>query len=141
MSDNSSTLPEVKAAIIQRFLAEWNDISPYRFDNEQYQGDADGWVRLSVRHLYAGQQTLGQQGNRKFYREAAAFLQVFVLPDKGTKLADTLMVAGQALFEGRTIPGTSIRFKDVIPREIGNVEDGRWWGSTIQANFDYIQIK
>lgn len=147
MSSASSTLSEVQAAIYQRFVSEWADRTPYCFDNEvmdNVQADVPAdfaWVRLSIRHLDAGQRTLGQPGNRKFGREAAAFLQIFIPPDTGVAQAAILLQAGQNLFEGRTLPGTSVMFKDVVPREMGVERDGRSWGSTITAHFTYDEIK
>lgn len=145
MSADSSTLNEVRAAIYQRFLNEWANLTPHVFDNEQFAGNLDpkgeSWVRLSVRNLNSTQETLGKAGGRKYERKAMAFLQIFVPPNTSTKEADQIMQAGMDLFEGRSIPGTSINFNDVVPRELGNIEDGRWWGSTITANFAYYQIK
>ena len=147
MSDASSTIAEVRKAIYQRFISEWGNLTPYCFDNEVMDNtSADAppnfaWVRLSVRHLNAGQRTLGQGGNRKFGRDCAVFLQIFIPPDTGVAQSDVYLQAGQALFEGRTLPGTSVMFQDVIPREMGIQKDGRSWGSTITAHFTYDEIK
>lgn len=147
-----TTLPEATEALYQRFKDEWvngsaTELTPYAFDNIAIDTPAgpDGkgapWVRFSVSHSGATQETLGRFGNRKFGRTGRAFLQLFVPIGSGRATTDDLLEVGRSMFEGRAIPGTTLRFNDVIVREVGEVEDGRWWGSTIEAVFEYDQIK
>lgn len=147
-----TTLREAREAIYKRFVDEWisggEPLTPYTFDNETFdppKGD-DGrgapWARCSVRTLDAGQQTLGRAGQRKFFRIALARVELFVPPGSGRWDTDTYMMAAKNLFEGRTSPGsTSIRFFEVVPQEIGLIEDGRWDLSTVEARFNYEEIK
>lgn len=147
-----TTLNEARETIYARFVDEWVDgsdpLTPFCFDNESFDppnGD-DGrgapWARCSVRSLFAGQETLGKAGNRKFMRTAIARIEIFVPPGEGTKNADTLLITGKDMFEGRSTPsGTTIRFNEVVPREIGIIENGRWHLSTIEASFEYDEIK
>lgn len=147
-----TTLREAREAIYKRFKDEWmsgsDPLTPYTFDNEAFDppkgGDGRGtpWARCSVRNLDAGQQTLGRAGARKFFRIGLARVEIFVPPGSGRWDTDTYMMAAQALFEGRTTPGgTNIRFFEVTPQEIGLIEDGRWDLSTVEARFDYEEIK
>jgi hypothetical protein len=147
-----TTLREAREAIYKRFVDEWvsgaEALTPYTFDNETFDPPkgADGrgapWARCSVRNLDAGQQTLGRAGARKFYRIGLARVEIFVPPGSGRWDTDAYMMAAQALFEGRTTPsGTTIRFFEVTPQEIGLIEDGRWDLSTVEARFDYEETK
>jgi hypothetical protein len=148
-----TTLREAREAIYKRFVDEWvssgtTPLTPYTFDNEVFDppkgtdGRGTPWARCSVRNLDAGQQTLGRAGHRKFYRIGLARVEIFVPPGSGRWDTDTYMMKAQLLFEGRvTPPGTNIRFFEVTPQEIGLIEDGRWDLSTVEARFDYEEIK
>lgn len=152
MTSQSTTLPEATEALYARFETEWISApgvprTPYALDNEEFDPPAgtDGkgapWVRFSVRHSTSNQETLGRKDNRKFMRGGRAFIQIFVPPGTGRAVSDDLLEAARSMFEGRAFPGTTIRPKDVITPEFGEVEDGRWWASTCEAVFEYDQIK
>jgi hypothetical protein len=152
MTSTSTTLPEATEALYERFETEWISSpgvprTPYALDNEEFDtpagsnGKGAPWVRFSVRHGGASQETLGRAGNRKFARTGRAFIQLFVPPGTGRAVTDDLMEAARSMFEGRAIPGTTIRPNNVIVAELGEVEDGRWWASTCEAVFEYDQIK
>lgn len=152
MTSQSTSLPEATEALYERFETEWVSSpgvprTPYALDNRTIDppAGADGrgapWARFSVRHGAAGQETLGAAGNRKFYRTGRAFIQLFVPPGTGRAVTDDLMEAARSMFEGRALPGTTIRPNSVIITELGEVEDGRWWASTCEAVFEYDQIK
>jgi hypothetical protein len=147
-----TTLPEAREAIYAWFLQHWvieagdpPTIGPRTLstlDNEAgFEEPTDGspWVRVSVRHFAASQQTLGKAGNRKFERQAATFVQVYVKPDGGTKDADLLAHDAAAIFEGVSLDGTTIHFGDVITRETG--PDGKWYGVLVEARFRYTETK
>lgn len=147
-----TTLRQAREAIYKRFKDEWTPggtpLCPYTFDNESFNppkgadGRGEPWARCSVRQLDSGQHTLGRAGNRKFLRIALARVEIFVPPGDGRWNTDTYMMVAMALFEGRASPaGTSIRFFEVVPAEIGLIEDGRWDLSTVSARFDYEEIK
>lgn len=143
-----TTLREAREAIYKRFIDEWGSLTPYTFDNEEFDppGGLDGrgvpWARCSVREITSEQQTLGPAGNRKFLRTALAKVDVFVPPASGRWDSDEYTMAARALFEGRTSPlGTTICFFGVDVQEVGLIEDGRWDLSTISARFDYTEIK
>lgn len=148
-----TTLRQARETIYKRFMDEWKTVggaplTPFTFDNETFDppkgtdGRGTPWARCSVRNLDAGQDTLGPIGARKFYRIGLARVEIFVPPGSGRWDTDEYMMKAQALFEGRTTPsGTSIRFFEVTPQELGLIEDGRWDLSTVEARFDYEEIK
>lgn len=147
-----TTLNEARAAVYDRFLTEWvnggpGPLSPYTFDNEAFEPpmDADGrgepWARCSVRSLTGTQQTLGPEGNRKYTRKALARVEVYGPPGTGLKVIDEHCQVALAMFEGRSLPGTRVMLHDAQVSEVGLVDEGRWFLSTVQATFDYEEIK
>ena len=133
-----TTLNQAREAIYAAFVAKWDvgPVSGYTFDNEKYDPpEGEPWVRLSVRHSDARQETLGSVGNRRFARRGTAFVQVFVPQDTGTQKADDLTRQAMSIFEGVSLAGTTVRFLNVIPRETG--VDGSWFGTLVRAEFEY----
>lgn len=140
MSSTSTTLNEAREAIYQAFVDGWGATTAYTFDNEKFTPpDQTPWVRLTVRHQDAGQETLGGTGNRKFYRKGSVFIQVFVPTDDGTANADTYLALARSIFEGTRIAGTTVRFLDVIVRETGPAKS--LYEATVEAAFEYDEIK
>ena len=123
------------------------DRCPYCFDNEAFtpplSSDGRGlpWARLSVRGLSSGQETIGQVGNRKFTRSAIVRLEIYTPPATGLKAADLLIEAGMRTFEGKSLLGTTLKTYDARTQEVGLVDEGRWFLSTVQVSFDYEEIK
>ena len=135
-------ITEAREAIYQAFNTAWAAETPLAFDNDGFD-PADGvaeWVRLSVRHRLAGQETLGSPGNRRFYRQGAAMVQVFVQPNTGTLRAGQLVRKAMRAFEGSSLAGTTVRFGSVIPREIGNDTEG-WYQFQVEAEFEYDETR
>ena len=135
-----TTLPEAREAIYNTFNTAWGATSSFTFDNEKYAKPAtDPWVRVSVRHQFGTQETLGKPGNRRFARFGAVFIQIFTLENTGTEDADTLAATARAIFEGVSLTGTTVRFRDVIIREEGL--DGKWYQTVVEATFEYDETK
>ncbi len=143
---SSTTLPEAKIAIHAHFLAEWvvglNPRTPFCFDDEKFDPPDAPWAKLVVQHANAFQETLGDCGNRKFARTGRAIVMLRKPPlIGGTDVMDQLLQAAMRLFEGRRLSGTSLWFKNVVPNEIGQPKDGRWYEATVTADFEYSEIK
>lgn len=136
-----TTLPQAREAIYQHWADGWTLPPPYAFDNEPYDPPAGPWLRLSVRHLGRAQTSLGEAANRRFESRALLILDYFEPPAGGAGMADVYLDAAAALFEGRRIAGTTIRFNAVITRERGVIEDGRWFAANAQGEFIYENIK
>lgn len=136
-----TTMNQAREAIYKRFYDAWGLTTPFTFDNEDYVPTANtaNWVRLSVRHNASTQETLGATGNRRFLRSGSVFIQVFVQQDTGTSRNDQLVTQARAIYEGVSITGTTVRFRDVIVTETG--PDGKWYQSLIEAQFDYDETK
>lgn len=146
-----TTLNEARTDVYTRFTAEWVSgsapLTPYCFDNEKFDppkdanGGAATWARCSVRSMPGGQETLGRPGNRKYTRQAIVRVEVYTPPGSGLQPADTLVQAALAMFEGRSLLGSTIKLYDASSAEVGLVDEGRWFLSTIQVYFDYEEVK
>jgi hypothetical protein len=137
------SLVDARETIVQRFVTLWGATSAFCLDNEDFSPPADApWVRLAVRHDGSNLECIGGNGSGGFntyQRTGRAFVQVFGRRDKGTREADTLAQAARAIFEGTTLSGNTIRFNNVIVREIG--PDGSWYQINVEAFFAYDERK
>lgn len=146
-----TTINQARVAVYERFLEEWvtgpDPLTPFCFDNETFdppqtpEGKGLPWARCSVRSITGGQETLGPPGNRKYTRQALARIEVYTPPGSALKPADDLCQVGLAMFEGRSLLGQGVLFTDAQTAEVGLVDEGRWFLSTVQASFDYEDIK
>jgi uncharacterized protein DUF4128 len=136
----STTLVDAREAMYQRFSTQWGSTTPVAFDNEKFEPPVGtSWVRVSVRHQTAGQETLQVAGNRQFLRGGEAVVQVFAAQDRGTRAADLLAQQARAIFEGVALNSNGIRFTDVLVREIGESEG--WYQVNVEATFQYQERK
>jgi hypothetical protein len=137
-----TTQNEARKAVYEAFVAEWDDLTPYTLDNEDFDAPETGpWVRLAVRHTDAGQETLGPDGSRRFFRRASALVQVFVPINKGTFDMDAYTSAARDVFEGVRLVGTTVRFGDVVVRETGPDRERKWYQAVVEAPFQYDETK
>ena len=136
-----TTLIEAREAIYSAYAnAGVIDSADLTFDNEAFDPpDTRSWARLSVRHTFMGQETLGPVGGRKFQRLGTAFVQIFTLSDQGLDAADSLADATVKVFEGVRLPGTTVRFLNVLARESGPY--GKWYQVVVEANFEYDETR
>jgi hypothetical protein len=144
-----TTLSQARQAAYSRFVDEWknggNPLTPFCFDNEGFDPPIDAagrglpWARCSVRSIGRRQQTLGAPGNRKYTSRALVRVEVYVAPSVGLKDPDVLAEKAQEMYEGRYLAG-ALTYGAVI-REVGLVDDDHWFLSTMEATFDYEQVK
>lgn len=144
MSSTSTTHEEAKEAVAQLFKSIWTDNLGWTFQlgNEQFtipSGNRVAWARLIFRHQGSTQYTFGQDGCRKFKRNATAFIQIFTLAGGGEQESAQLVDAILTGFEGVRIVDTTVCFLDVIPREVG--PSGKWYQVTVDVNFEYTETK
>lgn len=128
-----TALADARESLYQAFLTGWASATPLYFENED-PGDQDAaWVRFSVRHTDAIQDTLGKTGNRRFIRNGSIFVQIFVPINQGLAQSDTYATAARNILEGKTID--SIHIYGVTTTEIG--PDGEWYQVNVEAPFTY----
>jgi len=132
-------LNDARKAIYDKFVTDWADETIFDFDNEDFEppnGDTP-WVRLVVRNRLGRQESLGAIGQRKFLREAAVIVQVFVPLDKGLSEADRLATKVRDIFEGTRLSGLWFFTSDIV--EIG--PDGKFYQYNVECVFNYEQTK
>ena len=131
-----TTLGEAKESVYSRFVTEWAATTPFVFDNEEGSTD-DPWVRVTVRSLSRGQETMGRTGNRRFRSAALVFVQVYTRTNVGVQQGDALATQARDIFEAVSFDG--LDFNDGVVRESG--PDGKWYQHVAEIAFDYDEIK
>lgn len=136
-----TTLDQANEAMAQRFVDVWTPTGhPFTLENEEFSVPQTGpWARFTGRLTASTQRTLGRAGNRRFQRLGSLFVQIFDLIDVGTNRSKQLAQTVLEGFEGVSLTGTTIRFYDVIPREIG--PDGRWYQTNVEINFEFDETR
>lgn len=134
-------LAAANEAMMQLFVDVWTPSGiAYTLDNETYDPpDNAAWARFSIRTNASTQDTLGAVGNRKYERSGSCFVQIFVLSNTGTEQSRELAQRIIDGFEGARIAGTTIRFNDVIPSEVG--PDGKWFQTNVEINFVFDETR
>jgi hypothetical protein len=135
-----TTYAQAREAIYQEFFDAWGSTTVFTFDNEKFDPPKnDSWVRLSVRHQAADQETLGKVGNRRFMRSGLAIVQVYIPIDGGMAAGDSLIALVKTAFEGKRLTGSTVRFFSTLAREIGS--DGKWFQINVETPFDFEEIR
>ena len=134
-----TTLNESRAAIYDRFIADWGSTTPFVFDNEQFEKEPidTPWVRLVVRNITGTQETLGRKTNRRYNRQGLIIGSVYTPSNQGTAEADDLATQFRSIFEGEKFSGVYVNNANL--REVGN--DGEWFQINIDIFFFYEEIK
>lgn len=146
-----TTLNEAKEGILKHFVDGWADRTAIHIDNEQFDttdqkeqvgsGDDSPWVDIRIRHTGANQESLGGPGNRKFQRLGQAVINIYTACDIGTQVADNLTQDVLDIFEGISIPDTTVRFNQVVPTEVGVLNGTDWYLVVVTALFVYDEVK
>lgn len=139
MSSESNTLDEAADLVVKHFLAGWGATSTVLLEGETEPAPGTEWCRATIRHRFAGQETLGKRGSRRYERRAAFIVQLFVPENRGSKLLSQRMQQCLTLFEGERITGSSIHFGDVRPEERG--QDRKWLAANVEVEFTYTERK
>lgn len=132
---------EVEEAILAWWLTRWADATPTAFQDEKQDPPAGPHGRLLVQQRVGGPGTLGSPGNRKMDRSGAVFAILRQPPGGDWGALSDLAEKARDVFENCRLSPHDIRFgaAQIGPELV--VEDGRWWGVTVEAPFDYEQIK
>lgn len=135
---------EVQETLYRRWRDAWVDgadpRTPGAFENKTYDPPAAPWYRFSVKRMPGGPGTMGSPGNRKMDRVGLVIIQLFEPPGDGTGRISDLGELAAAVFENCRLAPHDIRFGAVEPGEASDIEQGRWWGLSVEARFDYEQL-
>ncbi len=133
-----TTIVEASTAIQSRFIDQWGATTEIAYDNKEVDVKGlDEWVRLSVRSMGSGQESLGPTGSRKFEYKASVFVQIFTELGTGTKRSNELAQMVRDIFEG--VGFSDMRVDAVDVREIGT--DGKWYQINTEGNVTYYAQK
>ncbi len=136
-----TSIAAARATVYQKYFDDATTITvadDLTFENEKYDPPVDTpWVRLSMRHFVARQESLGDVGARKFNRQGSVFVQVFVPQDGGLLDADTIAQEAREIFEGKTLSG--IRLFTAEIREVG-LTDG-YHLILVEIRFEYTETR
>lgn len=142
------TINEAREAIYQHFAALWLDpdtsepFTPYWFDDEKAEPENGPWVRLTVRHNAASPAHLlgGPEAQGVAVQQVGTiYLQYFQPPGTGSDVADQHLERFIKGFGFQKLADSSIRTQEARVRELGIVEQGRWWAANGTADFRYEQ--
>lgn len=137
----------VQEALMQRWIATWvdgaNPRTPTEFVNEDIPFDPPNgrWVRLMIAARPGGPGTIGKPGNRKMDRAGVVYIDLREPPGWGVgDISDEAEIA-RDVFEGCRFAPFDIRFGtgDIGPASL--LDEGRWWGVTVELRFDYEEVK
>ena len=132
-------LNEARVLIYDKFIADWNNETPFDLDNEEFSEPAsEPWVRTVIRNKLSTQDTMGPIGVRKFLRIGTVFTQVFVPINTGLEEADRLTKIITTMFEGIRLTG-GLWFFATDVRELGPIDD--YYQVVIESNFNYEETK
>jgi hypothetical protein len=133
---------------MQRWITAWvnpdgQPRTPIELVNEDIPFDPpnDCWVRFMTDTRPGGPGTIGRRGNRKMDRAGVVYIDLREPPGKGVGSLADLASEARDVFEGCRFDPHDIRFGvgDIGPGAL--IENGRWWGVTIELRFDYEEIK
>lgn len=136
------SITDAREAIYGQFINNFSAVPADRVtaENEEFSPPSGvAWVRLSVSHRVALQDSLGGEGSRKFSRTGAVFVQVFTPLDQGVREADTIAQAAKVVLEGKSLSGNDIRLNTATIRE-GGPENGLY-SLVVEVPFVYTETR
>jgi len=137
---------EVQETLLQRWTDGWvnggNPLTPFWFQDEKAEPPNGQWARVRIDARPGTQETLGRPGNRKIARRGAVYAMLRQPPDGASGALSDLGEFARDLFENCRLAPHDIRFTTVQIGPMLDVDDeGRWSGVTVEAPFDYEQLK
>lgn len=131
----------VQELLYERWRVAWADRAPYSLGNEP-EPKVDGkWGKVSIQSRPGGPGTIGRPGNRKMDRAGVVFIDLREPPGEGVGDLSDLAEEARDVFENCRFAPFDVRFSTVDIGDEGLVDEGRWWGVTVEARFDYEEVK
>lgn len=132
-----TTPNEAAEAIYLRLETALTGVTPFTFENEDFDEPDGDWVRLSVLTKSRIQETLGPIGGRRYFSGASILVQCYTKTDQGRQGADTLARTITDLFEGISFSG--VNGNNAIARE--GPPKGKWLQTVVEIEFTYDETK
>lgn len=130
-------LAQAREVVYQHFVSEWNVANgSFCLDEEIFNPPtAAVWLRVVVRMDQEMQDTLGQEGNRRFRSYGRVLVQVFGPPASGTRAIGTAADLVAAVFRGKRLSGTVAFISGVSITEMPTVNG--FAGMLVNAPFEF----
>lgn len=136
---------EVQEALYQRWATQWvvngEPRTPYQLENEKFDPPAGPWAKVQVQGRPGGPGTIGGPGRRRIDRAGVVYIDLREPPGDGVGRVSDLAELAKGIFENCRLALHDIRFSTADIGGEAQVDDGRWWGCTVEARFDYEEIK
>lgn len=139
---------EVQEAIYAHWVERWvlapggAERTKFALDNEAPFDPPNGpHALVETQRRPGGPGTIGSPGNRKMDRAGVVFIRLRDVPGAGVGPVSDLADHAGDVFENCRLPVHGLRFANVDVDVAALIEDGKWWGVTVEARFDYEQTK
>lgn len=132
------------------FLQRWAGATPVILKNavpQELANEVEAWVHFTVRINSSRQDSLGIIGNRRFLRVGRIFVEVFVKAGTITGLQNELTNKVVNMYEDTSwspmrIHGVSqYDLPDGAHRRASITGDGRWFGTQVNIQFSFDEVK
>lgn len=144
------TYANIEDILTKCFLQQWNNETPVILKNqlqEEVEDDVEAWVRFSVLRTASAQDSFGGRTNRRFLRLGRIFVQVFVKSGTITSRQNELCSKIIDMYENCNVSGLRIiqilqqDMPDGATRTAKVTGDGKWFGTMINVQFAFDEIK
>lgn len=117
------------SVITQAIDLQWSDVVSTRV------ADGTPWARVTVRHTFGQQETLGGPGVGKHQTEGSVTIDVFTPFGDGHTLSDQIV---QVLLDAmRNKRVGNLWFFGAVGNEVG--QDGAWFAAKVRVGFRYVE--
>lgn len=119
-----------KIAIETLFETEWDDETLVIYENVEFSGGVEEWVRLSIKNSDAFQASLGKD-NHSYRYVGVVFVQIFTKPNIGARRAMELADKVSSIFKSKTVSG--ITFKVPLAKPVVSFQE--WYQINVTVEF------
>lgn len=131
---------ELVFAAVAAAWATYSSGAPLFLDNESWADDgASTFARCVIRTGQSTQVSMGPIGNRRFDRNAKAFIQVFRPQGEGTKNLDAAARAIMVALEGLRLGPPAVWMGEATATEMG--AERKWAGKLVTVDMKYEEVK
>lgn len=99
------TPAEAYRQILQHWIAEWDDETPFAIDNRKLAHPTPPFAQVSIVNLGSDQVTIGAPGRRRFERSGFIDVKLYGARDQGRGELDELAARVVEIFEAIDISG------------------------------------
>ena len=132
------------------FLQRWANRTPVILRNsvpKELEDSVQAWVNLTFSINASRQDSFGVVGNRRYIRVGRIFVEVFVKAGTATGVQHDLVVDVVNMYEDgswsplRILQITQHPLPDGAHRRASITGDGRWFGTQVNIQFSFDEVK